>query len=57
MAGASGTNHPTRGSEDFGVYDDAKTYYAEDRHAARAGTRTRTYSQVTAPTHSQASIG
>ncbi|KAI9900162.1 hypothetical protein N3K66_004424 [Trichothecium roseum] len=45
MAGASGTNHPTRGSEDFGVYDDAKTYYAEDRHAARAGTRTRTYSQ------------
>jgi hypothetical protein len=35
------------GSEDYGVYDDAKTYYASDeRHHNRFGSRTRTYSQV-----------
>jgi hypothetical protein len=39
----------TRGStDDFNVYDDARTYYtAEERHRNnRAGPRTRTYSQV-----------
>lgn len=41
MAGAA---HRTRGSEDYGVYDDAKTYYADERHN-KAGARTRTYSQ------------
>lgn len=40
-------NHRARTSEDYGVYDDAKTYYAtEDRHHSRYGARTRTYSQV-----------
>lgn len=40
-------NHRTRGSDDLGIYDDAKTYYAEERHNQyRAGPRTRTYSQV-----------
>ncbi|KAH6899676.1 family 37 glycoside hydrolase [Thelonectria olida] len=39
------SNHRTRGSDDFGVYDDAKTYYAEERHSRNIGPRTRTYSQ------------
>ncbi len=40
-----------RGSvDDYGVFDDAKTYYtADERHVnSRAGPRTRTYSQVRA---------
>lgn len=38
---------PQAGSEDYGVYDDAKTYYtSEERHNNRFGSRTRTYSQV-----------
>ncbi|KAM3514617.1 hypothetical protein MY11210_001723 [Beauveria gryllotalpidicola] len=38
--------HRPRGSEDFGVFDDAKTYYASDeRHTGRFANRTRTYSQ------------
>ena len=45
MTTPSGDHRP-RKSDDFGVYDDAKTYYAEDRHHNRYGTRTRTYSQV-----------
>jgi hypothetical protein len=44
MAAPSG--HRTRGSDDLGVYDDAKSYYTEERHQNRAGPRTRTYSQV-----------
>jgi alpha,alpha-trehalase len=45
MAGT--TNHRPRASEDYGVFDDAKTYYASDeRHRNRYGSRTRTYSQV-----------
>jgi len=41
------TTHASRGSEDYGVYDDAKTYYASaDRHH-KYGARTRTYSQNT----------
>ncbi|KFA60303.1 hypothetical protein S40285_07694 [Stachybotrys chlorohalonatus IBT 40285] len=44
MAGSG--NHRSRDSDDFGVFDDAKTYYASDeRHLNRAGPRTRTYSQ------------
>ncbi len=44
---ASTSNHRTRGSDDFGVFDDAKTYYAsEERHTNRFGARTRTFSQV-----------
>ncbi|KAM4066071.1 trehalase domain-containing protein [Hirsutella rhossiliensis] len=43
---ASTVNHRSSGSEDYGVYDDAKTYYASDeRHTRRFGLRTRTYSQ------------
>ncbi|EFX01557.1 neutral trehalase [Grosmannia clavigera kw1407] len=40
-------SHPRSGSEDYGAYDDAKTYYTSDeRHMnTRAGARTRTYSQ------------
>ncbi len=43
--------------DDYGVYDDAKTYYtADDRHMnSRAGPRTRTYSQVSKRHHSQTS--
>jgi alpha,alpha-trehalase len=44
MAEPSG--HRSRGSDDLGVYDDAKSYYTEERHQNRAGPRTRTYSQV-----------
>lgn len=45
MAGT--TKHRSRGSDDYGVYDDAKTYYAsDDRHDKRHGVRTRAYSQV-----------
>lgn len=44
MAAPSG--HRTRGSDDLGVFDDAKSYYTEERHQNRAGPRTRTYSQV-----------
>ena len=41
------TTHASRGSENYGVYDDAKTYYASaDRHH-KYGARTRTYSQNT----------
>lgn len=44
---AEPTKHRLRVSEDYGVFDDAKTYYAsEDRHTNRYGGRTRTYSQV-----------
>lgn len=44
---AESAAHRPRGSEDYGVFDDAKTYYAsEDRHTNRYGGRTRTYSQV-----------
>lgn len=44
---AESTTHRPRISEDYGVFDDAKTYYAsEDRHTNRYGGRTRTYSQV-----------
>lgn len=33
--------------DDYHVYDDAKTYYAEDRHkGTKASARTRTFSQV-----------
>ncbi|KAM5352283.1 hypothetical protein ACJ41O_005006 [Fusarium nematophilum] len=39
------SGHRSRGSDDQGVFDDAKTYYAEERHLNRAGPRTRTYSQ------------
>ncbi|KAG6019475.1 hypothetical protein E4U41_003215 [Claviceps citrina] len=41
------TKHRVRPSEDYGVYDDAKTYYAteERHHHNRFGARTRTYSQ------------
>ncbi|EQL03676.1 neutral trehalase [Ophiocordyceps sinensis CO18] len=43
---ASTANHRSSGSDDYGVYDDAKTYYAsEERHTRRFGLRTRTYSQ------------
>ena len=36
-----------RASGDFGVYDDAKTYYTDARHDShQRGGRTRTYSQV-----------
>ncbi len=39
--------HRPRGSDDFGVFDDAKTYYASDeRHTGRYANRTRTYSQA-----------
>lgn len=35
------------GPNDYGVYDDAATYYnSEARHGARNHNRTRTYSQV-----------
>lgn len=45
MSNAPG--HRSRGSEEYGVFDDAKTYYAsEERHSNRYGVRTRTYSQV-----------
>jgi alpha,alpha-trehalase len=44
MAAPSG--HQPRGSDDLGVFDDAKSYYTEERHMNRAGPRTRTYSQV-----------
>lgn len=45
---AEAMNHRQRSSEDYGVYDDAKTYYmTEERHHNRFGARTRTYSQVT----------
>ncbi|KAJ4145210.1 hypothetical protein LMH87_004065 [Akanthomyces muscarius] len=38
--------HRPRGSDDFGVFDDAKTYYAsEERHTGRFANRTRTFSQ------------
>ncbi|RTE68063.1 Neutral trehalase, partial [Fusarium euwallaceae] len=37
-------SHRSRGSDD-GVFDDARTYYTEERHTNRAGPRTRTYSQ------------
>ncbi|KAL6908918.1 glycoside hydrolase family 37 protein [Trichoderma evansii] len=44
MSNAPG--HRSRGSEEYGVFDDAKTYYAsEERHSNRYGVRTRTYSQ------------
>ncbi|KAF4455682.1 Neutral trehalase [Fusarium austroafricanum] len=43
MAAPSG--HQSRGSDDLGVFDDAKSYYTEERHMNRAGPRTRTYSQ------------
>lgn len=44
------TDHRIRTSEDYGVYDDAKTYYTtEARHHTRFGARTRTYSQVLCP--------
>lgn len=43
MAGT--TAHRARGSEDYGVYDDAKTYYASDERHQKYGARTRTYSQ------------
>uniref|UniRef100_A0A0D2XNJ9 Trehalase n=1 Tax=Fusarium oxysporum (strain Fo5176) TaxID=660025 RepID=A0A0D2XNJ9_FUSOF len=43
MAAPSG--HQPRGSDDLGVFDDAKSYYTEERHMNRAGPRTRTYSQ------------
>ncbi|KAK0388226.1 hypothetical protein NLU13_4471 [Sarocladium strictum] len=44
MADTSG--HRSRTSDDFGVFDDAKTYYANDeRHNNRSGVRTRTFSQ------------
>lgn len=34
-------------ADEYGVFDDAKTYYAsEERHQNRFGPRTRTYSQV-----------
>lgn len=50
MAGPAPPGPPrTRGaSNEFGVFDDARTYYtAEERHRNnRAGPRTRTYSQV-----------
>ncbi|KAJ6443326.1 neutral trehalase [Purpureocillium lavendulum] len=43
---ASTSNHRSRGSDDFGIFDDAKTYYAsEERHTNRFGARTRTFSQ------------
>ncbi|KAI5462591.1 trehalase-domain-containing protein [Mariannaea sp. PMI_226] len=42
---ATSSNHRNRGSEDFGVYDDAKTYYSEERHTRNFAHRTRTYSQ------------
>jgi hypothetical protein len=42
-------NHRARPSDEFGVFDDAKTYYqSEERHHNRYGPRTRTYSQVRA---------
>jgi alpha,alpha-trehalase len=44
---SSTPGHRSRGSEEYGVFDDAKTYYAsEERHSNRYGVRTRTYSQV-----------
>ncbi|CAH0059196.1 unnamed protein product [Clonostachys solani] len=44
MSGSGG--HRARGSDEYNVYDDAKTYYGSaDRHNNRFGTRTRTYSQ------------
>lgn len=50
---ASGSNHRSRDSTDFGVFDDAKTYYAsEERHTNRLGVRTRTFSQVGIPLRS-----
>ncbi|KAK7423600.1 alpha,alpha-trehalase nth1 [Neonectria magnoliae] len=39
------SNHRSRGSDEHGVFDDAKTYYAEERHSRNFGARTRTYSQ------------
>jgi alpha,alpha-trehalase len=47
-AAMSSTAPPRRGdsSDDVNVFDDARTYYTEDRHNLhRAGPRTRTYSQ------------
>lgn len=42
----SPTNRTKRASDDLGVFDPAETYYASDeRHAHKAGARTRTYSQ------------
>ena len=39
--------HKSTGSDDGGIFDDAKTYYASDeRHRTRFGPRNRTYSQV-----------
>ncbi|CAG9949659.1 unnamed protein product [Clonostachys rosea f. rosea IK726] len=44
MSGSGG--HRARGSDEYNVYDDAKTYYGSaDRHNNRFGARTRTYSQ------------
>jgi len=42
---AEQASHRTRGSEDYGVYDDAKTYYTSDDRHNKYGPRTRTYSQ------------
>ncbi|KFH45862.1 Neutral trehalase-like protein [Hapsidospora chrysogenum ATCC 11550] len=50
MAGT--TAHRPHNADDYGVYDDAKTYYAsDDRHNNRHGARTRTYSQNTLLRH------
>lgn len=48
MSGAPAPRPPRGSVDDYGVYDDAKTYYTTDeRHMnTRAGARTRTYSQV-----------
>ncbi|PHH68013.1 hypothetical protein CDD82_919 [Ophiocordyceps australis] len=43
---AQTADHRGRLSDDYGVYDDAKTYYASDeRHTNRLGLRSRTFSQ------------
>ncbi|RYP69649.1 hypothetical protein DL770_008194 [Monosporascus sp. CRB-9-2] len=50
--------HVQRGSEDFGVYDDARTYYtSDDRHANQRHRRTRTFSQNSLVHQMQRSMG
>ncbi|RYP78865.1 hypothetical protein DL771_000250 [Monosporascus sp. 5C6A] len=50
--------HVQRGSEDHGVYDDARTYYtSDDRHANQRHRRTRTFSQNSLVHQMQRSMG
>lgn len=44
---APGPQNRSDSIDDYDVFDDAKTYYAADRHkGTKASARTRTFSQV-----------